>query len=247
MARKTVFTLSVLLFTFSLLQAQGLVPRKIIDSPTAGNIRRGQYHFDCKFFPEGGILGELVVGLTDNLYFGLAYGGSNLIGAGDITTNSGAGIVAQFRVIDENVLLPAVAVGYNNQEIGPYQLETSDTTYTVKAKGIYAVLSKNYLVFGNLGIHAGLNYRVDYRLEEKDSKPDLFFLLNKELNPELSLLAEYDAAINDDQIEWGYLNVGVSWTFGNQLQLEIDFKNILSNPRFLDVNRELRIVFMDSF
>jgi len=217
------------------------IPRKIVDSPTAGNLSRGTYQFDLKFLPQGGVWAEVVVGLTNNLYFGLSYGVSNLIGSDVIQTVGGPGICGQLRIIEETVLGPAIAIGYNNQDIGPYNNDTTD--YYIKAKGLYLTLSKNYRFLGNLGLHAGISYRI----KEKDSTPNLFFLVNKELNSELYLSAEYDAALNDQQIKWGYLNLGISWIASDKLLLEFDFKNILQNPRLIDANRELRIVYQEHF
>jgi hypothetical protein len=241
-SKTVVRALGLFLFAVTLASAEVIIPNKIIDSPTAGNLKRGAYNLDFKVYPGGGLLGEVAIGITDNFSLGLAYGGSNIIGAGHIAANDHPGINAQVRIIDENTIVPAFALGYNNQAMGPYRL--NDTTdYEVHAKGLYLVASKNYLFLGNFGLHGGLNYRV----EEKDPRPDLFFLVNKEINREISLCAEYDAALNDNRIEKGFLNAGLWWIFGGKLQIEFDFKNILESGSFEDVNRELRIVYFDHF
>jgi hypothetical protein len=221
--------------------AETVVPNKIIDSPTAGNLQRGAYQFDFKVFPGGGILSGIAIGITNYLSLGLSYGASNIIGSGPIHGNTHPGIQAQIRFIDENTVLPALALGYDNQGIGPYVNSTN--VYYVHAKGAYLVASKNYLLLGNLGFHGGINYRV----EERDPRPNLFLMINKDLNKEIALCAEYDAALNNDRINRGLLNAGAWWIFGNKLKLEVDFKNILESTRFVDVERELRIVFFEHF
>ena len=217
------------------------IPRKIIDSPTAGNPAQGAYHLDFKILPGGIIQGEFILGLFDRLYVGIAYGGSNLIGAGKMTANQGIGLLSQIRILDENLALPALAVGYSNQSVGPYQ--SSNGLYHIHAKGIYLVASKNYRLLGNLGFHTGINYRI----EEQDPHSNIFFMLNKDISSELSFSFEYDAALNDNALEFGYLNTGITWILSNRLQLEFDIKDILGHTRFLDANRELRIIYMEHF
>jgi hypothetical protein len=212
--------------------AETLVPNKIIDSPTAGNLRRYAYQLDFKVIPGGGLLSGFTIGITNFLSLGVSYGAGNVIGSGPIDGYTHPGLQAQIRFLNENTVLPALALGYDNQGVGP-----------VHAKGAYLVASKNYLMVGNLGFHGGINYRV----EERDPRPNLFLMINKDLTQDIALCTEYDAALNNDRIDRGLLNAGAWWIFGNRLKLEVDFKNILENERFIDVDRELRIVFFDHF
>ena len=67
------------------------------------------------------------------------------------------------------------------------------------------------------------------------------------------MLVEYDLGLNDnadgsDRREKGYLNLGIRWSFGEQLHLELDMKDILKNVKGTNnFSRELRIIYNSAF
>ena len=75
------------------------------------------------------------------------------------------------------------------------------------------------------------------------------------LDRELTLLWEYDFAINDNDktsigTGKGYMNVGVRWAFSHNLMLELSIKNILQNNKIVEgvdevpnESRELKIIY----
>tara|TARA_A100001011_G_scaffold400035_1_gene511866 strand:- start:3008 stop:3925 length:918 start_codon:yes stop_codon:yes gene_type:complete len=134
--------------------------------------------------------------------------------------------------------------------------------YEQKAWGVYAVLSKNWDLFGNLGFHLGIN-RNTFETKDNDEDWNLFFGLDKEINRSFSFLAEYNAALNDGK-EYtsidqdmgindivvgkgkGFLNAGLRWNVAQNLLIEINFKDInLDNDDF--VNREIKIMYSEIF
>ena len=101
---------------------------------------------------------------------------------------------------------------------------------------------------------------IDKFLEDKDGDddPNLFFGLDMEINPELSLLVEYNAALNENEMtrsnlalsRGGYLNAAIRWTFVDRLHIEMDFNNLLFNEENDNIdyfNRELKITYIEYF
>ncbi len=239
------------LATSSFSQLKKLPPLLLIDVPTAGTLPKGSYVSHLRIYPNGGLLASLSIGLSNRVYLGLSFGGENIIGEGKINWNPEPGIHFVYRIMDENIALPAVSIGYQSQGYGPY-LENDDTKrYSIKSRGFYAVGSKNYTFIGDLSSHGGLNYS----LENDDTDEDLNFFIGlaKSLNPDLTLLAEYDLAINDNGSKSigdgkGYLNLGLRWLFAKRLALQFQMKNILENKENVPYsNREIKISYLEYF
>mgnify|MGYP003326574731 FL=1 len=126
----------------------------------------------------------------------------------------------------------------------------------IKAMGLYAASSKNWVTpLGNLGLHFGTNYNF---VEINDGDDDLNYFIGAdiEFNPELSLLMEYNAALNENDMtaqniainKGGYLNAAIRWTFVERLHIELDFNNLLFDKDRVDYfNRELKITYIEYF
>ena len=122
--------------------------------------------------------------------------------------------------------------------------------------GLYAASSKNWVTpLGNLGLHFGTNYNF---VEINDGDDDLNYFIGAdiEFNPELSLLMEYNAALNENDMtaqniainKGGYLNAAIRWTFVERLHIELDFNNLLFDKDRVDYfNRELKITYIEYF
>jgi len=149
--------------------------------------------------------------------------------------------------------MPALAIGFNSQ--GYHGYLSGVDRYELKSTGFYAVLSKNYQFLGNLGLHAGINYSLE--TGDGDDDPNLFFGIDKALGDEISLMVEYDTALNDNNSNdpdlvarhgRGYLNAGLRWTFADQFHIEFDVNNLLRNKRTVDtVSREIKVVYIEYF
>lgn len=227
-------------------------PTDLITIPTAGVVPRGAYLADVRFFDEGGILAGISVGISSRFMFGVSYGGNQIIGDQKVLLNKQPGVEVKYRIVNEDAKIPAVMVGFNSQGYGSYI--DSLKRYETKGKGFYLVASKNYNFLGNLGIHAGINYN-PLETEDGDKDPSFFIGLDKDINPEITILCEYDAALNDNETNEislgkgkGYLNAGVRWQLVQHFHIEIDFNNILLNRKNIDyLNRELKITFVEFF
>lgn len=227
-------------------------PVTLVSVPTAGIIPRGAYLSEFRLFSGGGVLAGISAGISQRFMFGVSYGGAGIIGDRKIQWHKQPGVEIKYRFIEESTKLPAFLLGFNSQGQGAYI--DSLKRYDTKAKGFYLVASKNYHFLGNLGFHAGVNLNP---LEDGDGDgdPSFFLGLDKDINPEISIVLEYDAALNDNETNalglgegLGYLNAGIRWTMVQRFHLEIDFNNILLNRNKVDYfNRELKITFVEFF
>ncbi|MBU1650930.1 YjbH domain-containing protein, partial [bacterium] len=225
-----------LISSFAQTPAQRVEIQSLIDQPTAGSLEKGEYGFDVRFFPQGGTLVGLQAGMFSRFMIGVSYGGVNIIGNGQPEWNELPGVLVKYRVFEESDF-PALSIGFDSQGYGMYY-DFADR-YEFKAKGLFAVISKNYSMgyLGFLGIHGGVNYNT---FENDDDRNVTGFMgLDKSINDQISVLAEYSLGFDDDAAgalgrDRGYLNAGVRWVFAGQLGVEFNFKDILENRK--DIN-----------
>ncbi len=225
-----------------------LEPTMMIDRPTAGMLKRADYNISANFYQRGGVLTAVNVGLFDRFSFGISYGGTGIIGPDRIEMNPLPGVKAKLRIINETPMTPAVAIGFDSQGKEPYL--DSLNRYTIKSSGFYAVASKNYALLGHLSLHGGINYSFENKDGDKDV--NLFVGAEKSLGDILSVLLEYDFAVNDNNERIGrgrgYLNLGFRLSAGEGLMIGFDLKNVSQNQRNIKIaNRVLQIEFVGNF
>ena len=259
-------------------------PLDLVSIPTSGTLPKGSFTIETLLTKNGGLVPKLMVGLTENFSFGMSYGIQNFIGEEKPQTNKETPeLQIKYRVFEETESTPAFLMGLDTQGFGPY-ISTAEYTryimgdggslepvtetkeinrYEQKAWGVYAVLSKNWNLLGNLGFHLGVNKNT-FETKDNDSSMNLFFGFDKELNRSFSLLMEYNAALNDgeeytsideDSFDFnditvgkgkGFLNAGLRWNVAENLLIEVNFKDInLDKDDF--VNREVKIMYSEKF
>lgn len=268
-------------FTFSQAE-QPYPPLDLVTIPTSGTLPKGSFTLESLLIKDGGIIPKLSVGITDNFYIGLSYGIQDFISEEKLNFNKPMPEVQiKYRVYEESETVPAIVFGLDTQGKGRFLTRYEDDEnlvnnfqrYEQKAWGWYIVASKNWELFGNLGLHVGLNKNTwesdpvesdNPNAVFKDKDLNLFFGIDKEINRSFSILLEYDTALNDNDPEIGYdlfgrgkgyLNAGVRWIVGKNIMLEIDFndisKNYIHNEMTSDQkeysNRELKIIYFEKF
>lgn len=256
--RELVFLFALLLIIGSSSFAQSsaggsasVEPTMIIDKPTAGMLHRGAYSLSGNFFEQGGVLFGISVGLMDRFNFGISYGGTNILGADKPSMNPYPGVNVKLRILEESSIAPAVAIGFDWQGKGPYVEDLK--RYTIKSPGFYTVVSQNFAIAGNLSVHGGLN--VSTETGDGDRDLDAFVGAEKSVGTDISILAEYDAGLNDNSANAlgrnrgrGYFNMGVRWNWGRGLVLGMNLKDILKNQQDITVgNRTIQIEYVGSF
>ncbi len=246
------FLFFLLVFAPILLFSQDLSlvePLHLIDTPSAGTLARGSFRAELRAYPAGGLLGGIDVGITDRMMIGLSYGGTNLIGTGDIDWNPQVGVKLRYRLFEEGLSFPALLIGYDSQGYGAFIDSTN--RYMEKSRGLFVCASKNYNFLGTLGLHGGLNY--SFENGDDDEDVNLFLGIDKSLNPELALVLEYDFALNDNNDRSlgsgkGYLNAGLKWIFAGKLNIDFIVKNMIRNKNKMPAfTREIRISYVEIF
>lgn len=251
--------LSIIFFLVTVLLAQNSSyppPTSLITAPTAGTLVRGSFSFEMRIQNHGGLATALAAGITDRFQFGVSYGANNFIGDDSLKWYPRPEASLKYRLIDETMTMPGIALGINTQGFGRYHSESNLKRYDTKAYGLYAAVSKNWkFLLGNIGIHGGVNYNFT-ETTDGDNDPNMFMGIDMEVNPELSFLVEYNSAFNENNKnlqsmalnESGYLNAAVRWTFVQHLHIEVDFNNLLFNKKNVDYfNREIKLTYIEYF
>ena len=272
---RTLLLLLPILYNLCLAQVeQPYPPLNLVSIPTAGTLPRGSFTLESLIIKNGGIVPRLSIGFSDNFTVGMSYGVQNLIGDTKPSINKTTPEVQiKYRIFDESEKMPALVYGLDTQGRGVFHKQDSilsfsgksDSTRTLnrydqKAWGMYIVFSKNWNLMGNLGMHAGISKSLSEN-DDGDKDLNVFFGFDKELNRSFSLLVEYDAALNDNLTEddygaiknitfgrgKGYLNAGVRWAISSNLMLEVNFNDINQNTEAEYTNREIKVMYSESF
>ena len=286
MFKKIIVLISISLVSTIFSQSeQPFPPLDLVSIPTSGTLPKGSFTLETLLMNDGGILPSLNIGITDNFTIGLSYGIQHFIGDEQMKSNKDAPEVqVKYRIYEENQNWPALVLGLNTQGRGKYYSNLPEALsynghsisqdfdygqigrYEHKALGFYLVLSKNWNLLGNLGVHLGFNKNTmetdptntnDTSYSFKDDDLNFFIGIDKELNRSFSLLLEFDAGINDNDPEIGYdlfgegkgyLNAAIRWTVAKNLMLEVDMLDISKNNEDREyANRELKIIYFERF
>jgi len=245
------------LFLSFVLNAQSYPPPStLITLPTAGTLQRGSFALEMRIQKFGGLTSSISVGLTDRFQLGISYGSANLIGDDSLIWYPKPETNLKYLLIDESESTPGISLGIDTQGLGKFNSGDSLMRYDTKALGLFAVASKNWVTpLGNLGWHFGSNYNF---VETNDNDKDVNFFMgfDIEFNPELSIMLEYNAALNENNMtskniaisRGGYLNAGIRWTFVERLHIEMDFNNLMFDKKKVDYfNREIKITYIEYF
>ena len=239
-----------------LLKAQSYPPPStLITMPTAGTLQRGSFALQMRIQKSGGLTSSISVGLTDRFQLGISYGSANLIGDDSLIWYPKPETNLKYLLIDETESSPGISIGIDTQGQGKFNTD-SLMRYDTKALGLYTVASKNWVTpLGNLGWHIGSNYNFA-ESNDNDSDINYFMGFDMEFNPELSIILEYNAALNENNMtarniaisKGGYLNAGIRWTFVERLHIEMDFNNLMFDEEKVDYfNREIKITYIEYF
>lgn len=207
-------------------------PRYMIDMPTAGMQPGRSFAVDVDVYDEGGMLFRCGYGLLDRLSLAVSFGGTHLVGSESPVMNAVPGLAIKLRIVEEAFAFPAIAVGFDTQGKDAYRSDFK--RYEMKSPGVYGVCSKNYLLLGYFSLHAGVNYSFENADGDKDI--NFFFGAEKSLGPFLSIIGEYNAAMNDSDHSAlgkgrGYLSFALDAGLGGGVTLGINIKDVFENQR----------------
>ena len=264
------YIISILLISGIFTQSeQPYPPLELVSIPTAGTLPRGTYTYETILSKGGTVMPRLAIGLTSSLSLGLSWGMNNIIGNEKPEFNLQPGFYVKYRAFDESTTRPAFLLGINTQGKGVYteakRIEIGNegppiSRYEHKALGLFISLSKNWDFFGNLGFHLGANKNIWEKTgnPKDDDQINLFLGFDKEINRSFSLLLEFDAGINDNDEEYdindltfgrgkGFVNAGIRWAMAPNILVEVNFNDLRKNSKAEYVNREIKIMYSESF
>jgi hypothetical protein len=226
---------------------------QLVNQPTAGVLKKGQYAFELRTFGHGGLNAGIALGLFHRFSFGFSYGADGLIGYDDPTWNRFPGVTVKFRLIEESMVMPAVTLGFDMQGRGTWY--DDNDRYLFKAPGFYGAVSRNFVgPVGNFGIHGGVNYNAVEA--ENESSVDFWVGADLAFNEMISLIGEFDFALDDlEETDperfgegYGYLNLGARLSLMQSLAIDILFLDIYSNSAENEgIGRELRLTYIETF
>jgi len=239
----------LLLAVYTQAQPGSLHLDMLIDMPIAKVTIKGGIDTELRMYQNGGLLASISIGVTDRFKLGVSYGGENVIGSGEVNLNPLPCVQLKYILLEEQYLVPALAIGFDAQGYGRYIQELK--RYAQKSRGLYAVVSKNTSFLGGIGIHFGVNWSLEK--EDGDSDPNLFAGFHKRISSEWVILGEYDTAINDNHGDAigagkGYLNIGIRWSFAERFFVDMTWKNVFENEKQVaGSSREVKIVYRTQF
>ncbi|MBU0560682.1 MAG: hypothetical protein KJ799_01945 [Bacteroidetes bacterium] len=219
--------------------------RSLVDIPSAGILEKGYVGVTVDVLPFGVVMSKIEVGVFDNFSFGISYGGANIIGSGIVNWYEIPGVNLRARVMDETEVYPALTLGFDSQGKGSFFKNIN--RYEIKSPGFFAAAAKNFELLGYLSLHGVVNYSLERDDHDKDL--NLGIGVEKTIGGKISVVAEYDFAINDNNSLAlgsgnGYLNMGVRWSVGEGFTIGMDLRNMLDN-KIVNSNKADRAIFIE--
>ncbi|MFY8000230.1 MAG: hypothetical protein ACOVSW_16665 [Candidatus Kapaibacteriota bacterium] len=218
--------------------------RYIVDMPTAGVLAKSRFAFDGYVFGNSGVMAEFTASPFTNLQLGISFGGSGFLGNNSIIFQSLPGFHARFRPLDETLTIPAVTVGFSSQGRGEY----SGGRFLTHSPGIFVSASKNFVLWGSLAVHGGINYSFDPVLSERF--PNAYIGIEKTIGNIVSLSIEYNPTLDDPRVRsrGGLLNTAIRVSTGRGFTVEVQVRDLFSNlPGATLPYRMARIEFIGAF
>lgn len=206
--------------------------REIIEMPTAGVLPKGSYNIKTRLYREGGILLESNVSFLRNLMVGLSYTANKVIGDNDMEFQGIPGINLKYRVLDETLRFPALALGFSNQGNGVWMPEGK--RFQIYSPGIYLAASKNFSwALGDISTTLGLNYSFDP--PKKDRSVNVYGGLEHTLGKYFSICSELNLSLDDNAPHIPPVNIAVSIksSIARGVTLELQLRNRLYQGQFM--------------
>lgn len=204
--------------------------RRIVDLPHCGMLPNKHIGIDLYFMNNGSFLLSAEYSFLNFINAGLSFGANNLIGDDDIIFQKYPGIKLKFRILDESLNFPAIALGFSNQGNSGY-LDKLDR-FQILSPGLYAVFSKSFnWKLGYLASHLGINY--SFENEESKRKVNLYFGLEQSISTNISANLEYNFQLDEMENKLynnnGLLNLSLRAGILDGMTIELQLKDIFLN------------------
>jgi hypothetical protein len=215
-----------------------------IDQPVPISLAHAEYYVSARLWGDGGIMMRFGIGLFDRITLGMSYGGDYIIGssAPQFFDRHRPEFQARLAILQEQGYVPNLLLGFESQ--GYDECESQE--YQVREKGGYLCAGKT---LDAIRTHCqfGINY---WKSTGSGTGFDGFAALNMLLPGNVELIAEYDPAFNDHDIELkhrGFLNFGIGWTFAERIRMVVALRDVLGNLDETRLNRTLELSINEHF
>ncbi|KQC14025.1 MAG: hypothetical protein APR63_06395 [Desulfuromonas sp. SDB] len=206
-------------------------PLKLIETPTAGIPPHGGYLFGIRQDGQGRLTGYTGYGFSGRFFVSVGYGGGNILGKGEPDWNPYPFVEARFRIIDESILIPAVAIGFSS--FGYDEYIRADNRHLRKPTNFYVVGSKAFQLIDLVCIHGGVCFEPNP--DSTENPVDLMVGGEFVFNDMFEIIADYRAGLNDMEKDdqygegRGYLNSGFRVYPFPSIGISFYFSNLLEN------------------
>lgn len=200
---------------------------EILDVLTANSLIKGEIRGDFKFYPGGGILSRLYVGLFDRLMIGGGERVDNIIGNGNLSFNI-PWFLIKVRLTDDDGAMPAIAFGYE----APGYFDTP-------TKGAYIAVTKEIALGSVFAQLTGNVYTNNFSFFGRDI--DMGTGIEFAITKEFILGSEFDGIFGATP-NARHINFIIGYFF-DPIQIDIGIKYNLNR----EVSRILRIIYISYF
>jgi len=191
-----------------------------IDNPLPVLLYHGEVLIHIKEEPIDKLRAKIGVGIWNGIILGISFGGTNLVGYGDVDWEDQPGVDIRARLFDNGIL--ESVIGYNNEPIEEYS-----------EKHAFAAIGTRLMP--GMILSGGANYNHD-----EGNGLDIFGNAALTLAEAHTFHLEYIMGTNDD--DKSRLNLGYKLQSGS-MGIQFDIKNILGES----VGRQLQIFYREGF
>jgi hypothetical protein len=198
-----------------------------IDNPLPVLLYHGEVLIHIKEEPINKLRAKIGVGIWNGIILGISFGGTNLVGYGDVDWEDQPGVDIRARLFGNGII--ESVIGYNNEPIEEY----NESIEGYAKKHLFACIGTRLMP--GLILSGGTNYNHD-----EDNGFDIFGNAALTLAEAHTFHLEYIMGANDE--------VDNRFNFGYKLQsgsmgIQFDIKNILGES----VGRQLQIFYREGF
>ncbi|MGQ9820100.1 MAG: hypothetical protein ACUVQ1_09305 [Candidatus Kapaibacteriales bacterium] len=210
-------------------------PLQIVELPTAGLVAKSSFAINSEFFHSGGIRFDFFASVVKDLLLGFSFSGINIVGSGklsDIDFQRFPGVFIKYRLIDERILFPAIAIGLSTQGFGKYS--SSARRFETYSPGIFLIGSKSFKnSLGFFTVHLGMNYSLEPAVTNRAL--NYYIGLEQEYQDILAINLEYNATRDEIPGEYlkskGLLNFMFQVYVYNNFTVGLIYKDLLLHFR----------------
>ncbi len=221
----------------------------IIDQPTAGVLKKGDFSIYTQTYPQGGVMVGLSAAPFTNFNMGFSYSGTNIIGTGSVEWQKMPGIQLKLRLLDERINWPAIVIGLNSQGRESYDADAE--RFMTNSTGLYLAVSKNYTwVLGDIAFHGGINYSFDTPSDYR--APNFYIGVEQSIGSKGALNFEFNPTIDEYNKDFmshkGMLNMSLRWSIYSGITVEMHARDLLENYKnSTGFRRSLVFEYISSF